>query len=285
MVHNGIEYGDMQLIAEAYDLMRNGLKLSASRIADTFAEWNRGELKSFLIEITAKIADFPDDQGTGKPLVEMILDKAGQKGTGKWTTAAALDLGAPIPTITAAVDARIISSFKEARQLGAKTYKLTPAPLRSSKKEALRQIRSALYASKICSYAQGFDLLRTASREYRYGVNPSEIARIWKGGCIIRAVFLDRIRRAFDKEMGLSNLLLDRSFASEIRKRADDWRRTVTLAIRLGITTPAMAASLAYFDSFRRGRLPANLIQAQRDLFGAHTYERIDREGVYHSEW
>jgi 6-phosphogluconate dehydrogenase len=285
MVHNGIEYGDMQLIAEAYDLMREGLKLSAPEVAEAFAQWNEGELKSFLIEITARIANFPDDQGSGKPLVDMILDRAGQKGTGKWTTAAALDLAVPIPTITAAVDARILSSLKPIRKLGARTYKLRRSPLRADKQKILTQIRSALYASKICSYAQGFDLLRTASHEFKYGVQLGEIARIWKGGCIIRAVFLDRIRQAFERNPDLPNLLLDEDFAEEIRKRVDDWRDTVSLAIRLGMTTPAMAASLAYFDSFRRERLPANLIQSQRDFFGAHTYERTDRDGVFHTNW
>ncbi len=285
MVHNGIEYGDMQLIAESYDLMRNGLKLSSQEIADAFTEWNEGELKSFLVEITARVANFPDDLGTGKPLVDMILDKAGQKGTGKWTTVAALELGVPIPTITAAVDARILSSFKSIRQAGAKTFKLRKRSVRANKQQVLGQIRSALYSSKICSYAQGFDLLRNASREFNYGVRLSEVARIWKGGCIIRAVFLDRIRQAFERNPDLTNLLLDQDFAEEIRRRVNDWRQTVSLSIRLGVTTPAMAASLAYFDSFRRDRMPANLIQAQRDLFGAHTYERIDRDGVFHTQW
>jgi 6-phosphogluconate dehydrogenase len=286
MVHNGIEYGDMQLIAEAYDLMRHGLGLSNAEIADTFAAWNEGDLKSFLIEITAKIVNFPDDQGSGKPLVDLILDKAGQKGTGKWTTTTALELAVPIPTITAAVDARILSSMKSVRQLAAKTYRAPLRPLRSNKKAFVKQIRSALYASKICSYAQGFDLLRAASREFQYGLRLGELARIWKGGCIIRAVFLDKIRQAFDRDEELANLLLDREFLKDIRRRIDDWRSAVTLGVKLGITSPAMAASLAYFDCFRRERLPANLIQAQRDFFGAHTYERIGQEGTFvHTDW
>ncbi len=286
MVHNGIEYGDMQLIAEAYDLMRHGLGLSTAELADTFAEWNEGELKSFLIEITAKIVDFPDDRGGRKPLVDQILDRAGQKGTGKWTVGAALDLGVPIPTMTAAVDARIVSAMKPVRLATAKAYRSSLKPVRSQKKKLVSRIRSALYASKICSYAQGFDLLRAADREFQYGLHLGELARIWKGGCIIRAVFLDKIRQAFECDPELPNLLLDRQFLGDVRRRADDWRATVTLGAKLGITPPAMAASLAYFDSLRRARLPANLIQAQRDFFGAHTYERIGDEGKpVHTDW
>jgi 6-phosphogluconate dehydrogenase len=213
------------------------------------------------------------------------VDSAGQKGTGKWTTTAALDLGVPIPTITAAVDARIVSSMKATRTEAAKTYKTALRPARSGKKAMLAQIRAALYASKICSYAQGFHLLARASEEFRHGLRLDEIARIWKAGCIIRAVFLDRIRQAFDRDPALSNLLLDKEFAKSIRSRVDDWRKTVAFGGKLGITPPAMAASLAYFDSFRRARLPANLIQGQRDFFGAHTYERLDRPGTFHTQW
>jgi 6-phosphogluconate dehydrogenase len=285
MVHNGIEYGDMQLIAECYDLMRHGLGLSSAEIADTFAAWNEGELKSFLVEITAKIVAFPDDQRTRKVLIDQILDTAGQKGTGKWTTTAALDLGVPVPAITAAVDARILSSMKALRMQGAKAYRLPLKPVRSGRKALLRRMRAALYAAKICSYAQGFHLLARASAEYRYGTRLAEVARIWKGGCIIRAVFLDEIRRAFERAPDLENLLLDRDFAKKVRGRVDDWRQIVALALKLGSAPPAMAASLAYFDSVRRARLPANLIQAQRDLFGAHTYERVDRPGVFHTDW
>ena len=286
MVHNGIEYGDMQLIAEAYDLMRSGLGLSGAELADTFAEWNQGDLKSFLIEITSKIVNFPDDRGGKKLLVDQILDKAGQKGTGKWTVGAALELGVPIPTMTAAVDARIVSSMKSVREQAAKAYRSSLKPARSQKKAVIKQIRSALYASKICSYAQGFDLLRVASREFQYGLRLGELARIWKAGCIIRAVFLDKIRQAFDRDPQLPNLLLDKEFLGDVRRRVDDWRATVGFGAKLGITPPAMAASLAYFDSFRRARLPAYLIQAQRDFFGAHTYERVGEEGKFvHTDW
>ena len=287
MVHNGIEYGDMQLIAEAYDLMRHGLGLPASEIADVFGEWNAGELQSFLIEITARIVNFPDDRGRGrKPLVDAILDRAGQKGTGKWTTGAALDLGVPIPTITAAVDARIVSSQKALRIRAAKAYGKPVRPSRSGRKAAVARIRSALYASKICSYAQGFDLLRRGSEELGYGTDLAEIARIWKAGCIIRARFLDKIRDAFQADPDLPNLLLDDGFRRDIRRRAEDWRKTVSLAVGLGLPVPAMSASLAYFDSFRRERLPANLIQAQRDFFGAHRYERVGEEGtMIHTDW
>ena len=285
MVHNGIEYGDMQLIAESYDLLRHGIGLASSEIADTFAEWNRGELESFLIEITAQIADFPDDLGRKKPLLELIQDTAGQKGTGRWTTAAALDLGVPIPTITAAVDARMLSSRKSLRELGARRFRMPAASKRKSKKELVRQVRAALYASKICSYAQGFDLLSNASRHFGYGVRLAEMARIWKGGCIIRAVFLDRIYDAFRRNPRLENLLLDKDFAREIRARVDDWRATMHFGVSHGLAMPAITASLSYFDSIRRRRLPANLIQAQRDFFGAHTYERVDRKGVFHTDW
>jgi len=285
MVHNGIEYGDMQLIAESYDLLRHGLGLKTPEIADVFAQWNEGELKSFLIEITAKIVNFPDDQGSRKPLIDLIVDAAGQKGTGKWTTQAALDLGVAIPTITAAVDARILSSQRAVRQIASKAYPPAPKSISTGKRAAIEQIRAALYASKICSYAQGFALLSEASRAFGYGVKLDEMARIWKGGCIIRAVFLDRIRQAFGKDPNLPNLLLDKDFTKAVKTRGDSWRKTVQLGTRLGIALPAMSASLAYFDGFRRARTPANLIQGQRDFFGAHTYERLDREGIFHTEW
>jgi len=213
------------------------------------------------------------------------VDAAGQKGTGKWTTQAALDLGIAIPTITAAVDARIMSSQRAVRQTAAKTYPPAPKPISTGKRAAIEQIRAALYASKICSYAQGFALLSEASRAFGYGVKLDEMARIWKGGCIIRAVFLDRIRQAFGKEPNLPNLLLDKDFAKAVKTRVDSWRKTVQLGTKLGIALPAMSASLAYFDGFRRARTPANLIQGQRDFFGAHTYERLDREGIFHTEW
>ncbi len=285
MVHNGIEYGDMQLIAEAYDLMRHGLGLGTAEIADVFADWNAGDLQSFLIEITAKIVNFSDDKGGRKPLIDKIVDAAGQKGTGKWTTQAALDLGVAIPTITAAVDARIMSSQRDVRLVAAKIYPPAPKPIKTGKKAAVEQIRAALYASKICSYAQGFALLAEASKSFGYGVKLDEMARIWKGGCIIRAVFLDKIRQAFGRDPALANLLLDRDFAKAVKTRVESWRKTIQLGTKLGIGLPAMSASLAYFDSFRRARVPANLIQGQRDFFGAHTYQRLDREGTFHTEW
>ncbi|MEO6025240.1 MAG: NADP-dependent phosphogluconate dehydrogenase [Candidatus Binatia bacterium] len=285
MVHNGIEYGDMQLIAETYDLLRYGLGLGSAEIADVFADWNAGDLQSFLIEITAKIVNFKDDKGGRKPLVDAIVDAAGQKGTGKWTTQAALDLGVAIPTITAAVDARIMSSLRATRLIAAKTFPPAPKPIKTGKKAAIDQIRQALYASKICSYAQGFVLLSEASKSFGYGVKLGEMARIWKGGCIIRAVFLDRIRQAFDRDPNLANLLLDKDFAKAMKTRAEAWRKTVQLGVKIGIALPAMSASLAYFDGFRRARTPANIIQGQRDFFGAHTYERLDRKGIFHTEW
>jgi 6-phosphogluconate dehydrogenase len=284
MVHNGIEYGDMQLICEAYDLLRHVAGLTPPQLAEVFGNWNKGELQSFLIEITANIVNFPDDQGTGQPLIDVIEDKAGQKGTGKWTTQAALDLGQPIPTITAAVDARLISSMKDQRLKAAEIYgkrQAGPAP----GKDIVDDIRKALYAAKICSYAQGFTMLAAASKEYEYGLNFGEIARIWKGGCIIRAIFLDRIRTAFEKNPQLPNLLVDADFAREIKDRHEALRRVIGLAIQQGVPTPAFSASLAYFDSYRSPRLPANLLQGQRDYFGAHTYQRTDRPGTFHTEW
>jgi 6-phosphogluconate dehydrogenase len=290
MVHNGIEYGDMQLICEAYDILRRGAGLTPKELADVFAEWNRGELQSFLIEITAKIVAFPDDQGTGDALIDHIDDRAGQKGTGKWTTQAALDLGLPIPTITAAVDARLISSLKEQRLKAAEIYRSATAPNAATadargRKELIDVVRKALYAAKICSYAQGFAMLAAASQEYKYGLHLGEVARIWKGGCIIRAIFLDRIRTAFQRDPQLPNLLLDSDFSRDINERQDALRRTVGLALGWGIPTPAFSASLAYFESYRSPRLPANLLQGQRDYFGAHTYQRTDRPGTFHTEW
>jgi 6-phosphogluconate dehydrogenase len=235
--------------------------------------------------------NFPDDQETGKALIDQIEDQAGQKGTGKWTTQAALDLGLPIPTITSAVDARLISSLKDQRLKAAKVY-ANPAGVKEPKpadgatrKELIDAVRRALYASKICSYAQGFAMLAAASKEYEYGLNMGEIARIWKGGCIIRAIFLDRIRTAFQRDPLLPNLLLDPDFSKEISERQEALRKIISLALQWGIPTPAFSASLAYFESYRSPRLPANLLQGQRDYFGAHTYQRIDRPGTFHTEW
>jgi len=284
MVHNGIEYGDMELICETYDIMKRGLGLTAQEMHDIFAEWNEGELKSYLVEITrdifAKI-----DEDTGGPLVELVLDKAGQKGTGKWTSQDSLDVGAPDPTIDMAVQARIISSFKDERVKASKILKGPKGKFRGDKQKFINDLRGALYASKICSYAQGMKLLALASAEYGFELNLKECARIWKGGCIIRAVFLDKIRVAFDRDPKLMNLLVDKDFRSAMRERISGWRRVITAAVKLGIPALGMSASLAYYDSYRSAQLPANLIQAQRDYFGAHTYERTDKEGVFHSAW
>jgi 6-phosphogluconate dehydrogenase len=287
MVHNGIEYGDMQLIAEAYDLLKNVGGLSNEQIKDVFIEWNNGPLKSFLIEITTKVIDFKDDK-TGNDLIDMILDKAGQKGTGKWTTQTALDLGVAIPTITAAVDARGISALKDQRVKAAKI--LTgpqPKVVTGDKKKFIADVADALYCSKICSYAQGMAMLSAADKQYKYGLHLDEVARIWKAGCIIRAVFLDEIKKAFKEQPDTPNLLIVKRFTDAIAQRQDAWRKTVSTAIANGIPVPAFSASLAYYDSYRRERLPANLIQAQRDFFGAHTYARIDGDpnAMIHTEW
>ncbi len=284
MVHNGIEYGDMQLICEAYDLLRHGVGLGPDDLADVFADWNRGELESFLIEITSRIASFPDDQGEDVPLLDRILDVAGEKGTGKWTTQAALDLGVPIPTITAAVDARLVSRLKTQRTEAASLYR-KPNVTELLGRSFIDLVRQALYASKVCSYAQGFALIQAASREHGWEVDLSEMARIWKGGCIIRARFLDRIRTAFTEQPDLPNLLLSETFRAEIEERVGAWRRLVIAAVARGVAAPAMTASLAYFDAYTTERLPAYLLQAQRDYFGAHTYERIDRKGTFHTQW
>jgi 6-phosphogluconate dehydrogenase len=286
MVHNGIEYGDMQLIAEAYDLLKNVGGLSNAQIKDVFLEWNQGVLKSFLIEITTKVIDFKDPDGSGKDLVDLILDKAGQKGTGRWTTQTALDLGVAIPTITAAVDARGLSSLKEQRVTASKQLSgPMPKKLSGDLKQFIADVRDALYCSKICSYAQGMAMLAAADKQYKYGLHLDEIARIWKAGCIIRAIFLDEIKKTFKEEPGLNNLLLAGRFKEAVNDRQDAWRRTLIVGMQNGIPMPAFSASLSYYDSYRRERLPANLIQAQRDFFGAHTYERIDKPGVFHTEW
>ncbi|MEN9218888.1 MAG: decarboxylating NADP(+)-dependent phosphogluconate dehydrogenase [Gloeomargarita sp. DG_2_bins_126] len=285
MVHNGIEYGDMQLIAEAYDLLKSILRLSAAEFHQVFSEWNQtDELNSFLIEITSQIFTV-NDSLTGKPLVDVILDKAGQKGTGRWTVTSALDLGVPIPTITAAVNARVISSMKEERVAAAQQLtgpSLTQVP---DQQAFIHKVRDALYCSKICSYAQGMALLATASQALNYQMNLSELARIWKGGCIIRAGFLNKIKQAFLDDPGLPNLLLAPEFKQSILDRQSAWREVVATAAYAGIAVPAFSASLDYFDSYRRATLPQNLTQAQRDFFGAHTYERIDQPGSFHTEW
>jgi 6-phosphogluconate dehydrogenase len=284
MVHNGIEYGDMQLICESYDIMHRLLGLDHQRLHEIFTEWNRGELSSYLIEITSEIFD-KIDPDTGKALVDVILDKAGQKGTGKWTSQSAFDLGAPIPTINAAVESRILSAYKDERMAAAKVIRGPKISYTGDPQKLIDSVRQALYASKICSYAQGMALLRTASKEYDYSLDLKECARIWRGGCIIRASFLDLITDAFKRRPDLPNLLLDEFFKKEVESRQEAWRFVVKTAVENGIPALAMSASLAYFDSYRSERLPANLIQAQRDYFGAHTYERLDKAGSFHTEW
>ncbi|HKZ77806.1 MAG TPA: NADP-dependent phosphogluconate dehydrogenase [Pyrinomonadaceae bacterium] len=287
MVHNGIEYGDMQLIAEAYDLLRHLLGYSAGEIADVFSEWNKGELESYLIEITAEILRVKDKE-TGKPLVELVLDKAGQKGTGKWTSQVAQDLSVAIPTIEAALVARNISTLKNERVNASKEIKgPIPERLQGDNMQIVAAIKDALYASKICSYAQGLDLIRAGSVEWKWGINLSEVARIWQGGCIIRARFLGEIKEAFQRQPDLPNLLLDSEFERRMGQAQSGWRLILCNAFQMGIPTLAMAASLSYFDMYRTANLPLNLTQAQRDLFGSHTYERVDRPelGFVHTEW
>ena len=284
MVHNGIEYGDMQLISEAYDVMHRVLGLDAARLGEIFTEWNEGELSSYLIEITSHIFK-KNDPDTGKPLVDLILDKAGQKGTGKWTSQSALDLGSPTPTINSAVEGRIISAYKDERVSASKILSGPKPSFSGDPDKLVDAVRQALYASKICSYAQGMALLRAASNEYGYNLDYKECARIWRGGCIIRAQFLDLITDAFKRNPELPNLLVDDFFKGEVESRLDAWRYVVKTAIDNGVPVLGFSASLAYYDAYRSERLPANLIQAQRDYFGAHTYERIDKEGVFHTEW
>lgn len=285
MVHNGIEYGDMELIAEAYDLLKNTLGLDHNQLHEVFSEWNTTEeLNSYLIEITADIFKHIDPE-TNQPIVELILDAAGQKGTGRWTVQSALELGVPIPTIIAAVNSRIMSSYKQERVAASKILTGPKVNYEGDRKVFINKIRDALYCSKICSYAQGMALLNTASKTFGYNLNLSEIARIWKGGCIIRAGFLNKIKQAFNENPNLSNLLLAPEFKQTIIERQEAWREVVAVSAKLGIPVPAFSASLDYFDSYRRERLPQNLTQAQRDYFGAHTYERLDKPGVFHTEW
>jgi len=284
MVHNAIEYGDMQLIAEAYDILHRGLGLSDEELHKVFARWNKGPLSSYLIEITANIFTYMDDK-TKRPLVEIILDQAEQKGTGRWTIEAALEMGVPVPTLNASVEARILSACKSERMEAAKLFALPVRTYKDSRDAFVNEVGDALYVSKICSYAQGMALLRRASQEYNYNLDCSEIARIWRGGCIIRARFLDDVRVALKENPNLSNLLIAPFFREEVLSRYTAWQRVVKTSIELGIPTPGMSASLAYFDSYRSLRLPANLIQAQRDYFGAHTYRRVDQEGIFHTKW
>jgi 6-phosphogluconate dehydrogenase len=287
MVHNGIEYGDMQLIAEAYDLLKNVAGLNAQQLHEVFTEWNKtDELNSFLIEITADIFKYIDPE-TKQPLVELILDAAGQKGTGRWTVQSALELGVSIPTIIAAVNARIISSIKTERVAASAVLSGPEGKFSGDVKVFIDQVRDALYCSKICSYAQGMALLGAASEAYKYDLNLSETARIWKGGCIIRAGFLNKIKDAFKADPKLSNLLLAPEFRQTVLDRQTAWREVIAQAAKLGIPVPAFSASLDYFDSYRRANLPQNLTQAQRDYFGAHTYKRVDKpvSESFHTEW
>ncbi|MGA2383196.1 MAG: NADP-dependent phosphogluconate dehydrogenase [Gemmatimonadales bacterium] len=284
MVHNGIEYGDMQMICEAYFLLQRVLGLSPVEMHDIFAEWNTGELDSYLIEITAQILA-RQDPDTGKPMVDVILDTAEQKGTGKWTSAAALDLGIPAQTIAIAVFARMMSALKKERVAAAKVLPGPEAEFTGDKTAFIANIRHALYASKICSYAQGFQLLRAANDQYRWSLNFGSIASLWRAGCIIRARFLSKIKEAYDRDAALPNLLLDPYFVAAIREAAPGWRKVVAAAAEAGVPVPAFSSALAYYDSYRSAVLPANLLQAQRDFFGAHTYRRIDREGVFHTNW
>jgi 6-phosphogluconate dehydrogenase len=284
MVHNGIEYGDMELISEAYFIMKNMLGMSHDEMHEEFARWNRGDLESYLIEITAEILAKKDGQ-TGEPLVEAILDRAGQKGTGKWTSQSALDLGVAAPTIAEAVFARCVSAIKSERVEAAKLLAGPGTVFTGDRKEFVEAIRDALYASKICSYAQGFSLLRAAAAEYKWDLRYGEIASIWRGGCIIRARFLGRIKEAYDRDPGLANLILDPYFRGAATVAQLKWRRVVATATELGVPIPAFSSALSWFDSYRSARLPANMIQAQRDYFGAHTYERVDRPGSFHTEW
>ena len=285
MVHNGIEYGDMQLICEAYAIMKDVLGMQAPELADIFTEWNKGELDSYLIEITSQIFR-KIDPDTGKPLVDVILDKAGQKGTGMWTLQSAIQQSVVISTINAAVEARVISSRKDERVAASKILpQPKPKKFEGDRKQLIDAVRNALYASKIVSYAQGMELLGAASKQYNWNLNFGDIATIWRGGCIIRAAFLNYIVAAYKRDPALHNLLLDSYFTDIIKNTQDNWRIAVATAVEQGVAAPAFSASLAYFDSYRSARLPSNLLQAQRDFFGAHTYERVDKPGVFHTEW
>jgi 6-phosphogluconate dehydrogenase len=285
MTHNGIEYGDMQMICETYQIMKKGLGMSNREMHEVFAEWNKGELDSYLIEITRDILGYKDDEGN--EVIDLILDTAGQKGTGKWTGIEALNLGQPLTLIGEAVFARCLSALKEERVAASKVLKGPRAKFKGDKKKFVDDLRKALYASKIVSYAQGYQLMRAAAEEHNWNLNYGGIALMWRGGCIIRSVFLGKIKEAFDKNPNLENLLLDPFFKRAVQKSQASWRRVVTTALKLGIPMPAMSSALAYYDGYRNGRLPANLLQAQRDYFGAHTYERVDkpRGEFFHTNW
>jgi len=285
MVHNGIEYGDMQLICETYDIMKNILGLSCEKMGDVFDDWNKGELGSYLIEITRDILRYKDEDGS--PLVEKILDTAGQKGTGKWTGIAALEFGVPLTLIGEAVFGRCLSAAKDERVKASRDFSGPKPSFAGDKKAFIDDLRKALYAAKVVSYAQGYLLMREAAKEYKWNLNNGGIALMWRGGCIIRSVFLGKIKEAFDKNPELENLLLDPFFTGVIKDAQDSWRRVVAAAVTNGIPTPAFSSALAYFDGYRSERLPANLLQAQRDYFGAHTYERLDKKRgeFFHTNW
>jgi 6-phosphogluconate dehydrogenase len=285
MVHNGIEYGDMQIICEAYQIMKELLGMTADEMHDTFAEWNKGDLDSYLIEITRDILGFKDEKG--EALVEKILDTAGQKGTGKWTAVSALDLGIPLTLIGESVFARCLSAQKDIRVKASKVLHGPEKKFTGDRKQFLSDLKDALFGAKIISYAQGYDLMGEAAKEYKWNLNNGGIALMWRGGCIIRSVFLGKIKEAFDKNPGLEHLLLDEYFKLTIEKAQAGWRRVVASAFTNGIPIPCLATALTYFDGFRSERLPANLLQAQRDYFGAHTYERLDkpRGEFFHTNW
>jgi 6-phosphogluconate dehydrogenase len=285
MTHNGIEYGDMQMICEVYSMMREGLGLTNQEMHQIFAEWNEGELKSYLIEITRDILAYKDEQGSD--VIDIILDTAGQKGTGKWTVVAALDSGQPLTLVGEAVFARCLSAIKQERVEASKILRGPKAKFKGDKKKFINDLRSALYAAKIVSYAQGYQLMRAAAKEYKWNLNNGGIALIWRGGCIIRSVFLGDIKKAFDKNPNLVNLLLDPFFKRAVTKALPSWRRVVSAAVKFGVPMPAISSALAYYDGYRHERLPANLLQAQRDYFGAHTYERVDkpRGEFFHTNW
>lgn len=285
MVHNGIEYGDMQLICEAYDLLSRVLGVSTEELQSIFSEWNKGELDSYLIEITADIFSKYDAE-TGKPMVDVILDSAGQKGTGKWTSQSSLDLGVPLSIITESVFSRFLSALKEERVAASKVLSgPTTSPFTGDKAAFIEAVRKALFASKICSYAQGFAQMRAASDEYDWNLRYGDIAMIFRGGCIIRARFLQNIKDAYDRDPALRNLLLDSYFKNIVESYQDAWREVVQTAVAYGIPVPSFASALSYYDSYRTDRLPANLLQAQRDYFGAHTFKRVDKEGSFHFNW
>ena len=285
MVHNGIEYGDMQVICEAYQLLKDGLGMTAQEMQAVFADWNKGDLDSFLIEITANILAKKDEDG--QPLVDKILDTAGQKGTGKWTVMSSQDLGIPITLMAEAVYSRCVSALKEERVAAAKKLKGPKPLIRTDRAKFVEDIRRALYASKIVSYAQGYMLMRAAAKEHKWNLNYGGIALMWRGGCIIRSRFLGKIKEAFDKKPGLSNLMLDDFFRKALKDCSKSWRNVIAVAAKKGISTPAFSTALNFFDAYRNPRLPANLLQAQRDYFGAHTYERIDkpRGQFFHTNW